>query len=467
MRFLQHVSIKRKLMLIMMLTTIAALLLAAGVFVVYDRVTFRRSMVNDLAILAEIIGANSTAALTFNDPASAQETLAGLAAEPHILSAGIYAADGKLFASWTRPAAGEGPALHRRPEAHYSFLDDRLDLCGRITLDRETLGGVCLQTDLQELRIRLGQHARIVVMVILGSSLVALALSSLLQRIVSTPVLNLARTARVVSNDKDYSVRVRREGEDEIGELIDAFNEMLGEVQHRDAALQKRRDELEAANKELAAFSYSVSHDLRSPLRSIDGFSQALLEDYDDKLDAEGRDYLHRVRNATHRMAQLIDDLLELAQVSRGEMRHEVVDLSAMAESIAAELRQSDPDRNVVFSIVPGLVVKGDQRLLRVAFANLLGNAWKFTSKRAVALVTLGADSHGEQTIYWIRDDGAGFDPAYSGKLFGAFQRLHATAEFEGTGIGLATVQRIVNRHGGRIWAEGEVEKGATFYVVL
>ncbi|HYQ87430.1 MAG TPA: ATP-binding protein, partial [Bacteroidota bacterium] len=225
--------------------------------------------------------------------------------------------------------------------------------------------------------------------------------------------------------------------------------------------------QLEATNKELEAFSYSVSHDLRSPLRSIDGFSQALLEDEADKVSEQGKDYLQRVRAAAQRMAELIDDLINLSRVTRAEMRLEKVNLTDIALSIARELKETQPDRQVEFRIADGIAASGDARLLRVALDNLLGNAWKYTGKHPKARIEFGVTGDNGKSAYFVRDDGAGFDMAYSDKLFGAFQRLHATSEYAGTGIGLATVQRIVRRHGGRIWAEGKVDEGATFYFTL
>ena len=232
--------------------------------------------------------------------------------------------------------------------------------------------------------------------------------------------------------------------------------------------LKRVSNQLELANKELEAFSYSVSHDLRAPLRSMDGFSQALLEDYADKVDAEGKDYLHRIRGAAQRMADLIEALLALSRVTRSEVHRAPLDLSALAGAIAAELQQREPGRQAEWVIQGGLATEGDARLLRAVLENLLGNAWKFTAARAPALIEFGvwAGSDGWPT-YFVRDNGAGFDMAYEDKLFGAFQRLHTQAEYAGTGIGLATVQRIIHRHGGRVWAEGAPGKGATFYFTL
>jgi PAS domain S-box-containing protein len=236
---------------------------------------------------------------------------------------------------------------------------------------------------------------------------------------------------------------------------------------HLEELVHERTTELAMANRELEAFCYSVSHDLRAPLRSIDGFSQMLLEDHGDALSVEGRDYLQRVRAASQRMAQLIDDLLELSRLARSEVRREPVDLSALVRTIASELAQAQPQRRVTFAIAEGLVDNADPQLLRVMLENLVGNAWKFTAKHATARIEFGVRRESGGLVYFVRDDGAGFDMAYADKLFGAFQRLHVASEFDGNGIGLATVERIIQRHGGRIWAEGAVEQGATFHFTL
>jgi PAS domain S-box-containing protein len=231
--------------------------------------------------------------------------------------------------------------------------------------------------------------------------------------------------------------------------------------------IRERTAQLQASNQELESFTYSVSHDLRAPLRSITGFSQALMEDYADKLDAQGKDYLNRVRAACLRLAQLTDDLLNLSRVSRSEMRHDTVNLSEMAQAVFTELKERQPERQVDLVVAEGMAASGDAHLLRIVLDNLLGNAWKFTQKCPQPRIEFGVAQQNGETEYFVRDNGAGFDMAYVDKLFLPFQRLHAITEFEGTGIGLATVQRILRRHGGRAWAEGAVGKGATFHFTL
>jgi light-regulated signal transduction histidine kinase (bacteriophytochrome) len=239
-------------------------------------------------------------------------------------------------------------------------------------------------------------------------------------------------------------------------------------AQELNQGLQQAIIELRVVNKELEAFSYSVSHDLRAPLRSIDGFSQALLEDCLEQLDATGQDYLRRIRAATQRMGHLIDDLLTLSRVTRSDLNKESVDLSRLASRVCTHLQQLYPDRQVEFEIQPHLLAHGDSRLLQVVLDNLLNNAWKFTTGQPQARIELGANEQEDGTIvYFVQDNGVGFDMVFVDKLFKPFQRLHRMQEFPGNGIGLATVQRIIYRHGGQVWAEGNLNQGATFYFTL
>lgn len=246
--------------------------------------------------------------------------------------------------------------------------------------------------------------------------------------------------------------------------VTDRLRELNASLEQR---VMQRTAELEAANQELKAFSYSVSHDLRAPLRAIDGFSRALLEDCADLLDTTGKDYLQRVRNSAQHMGTLIDDMLKLSRVTQAALQPERVDLGSMAHAIIAQLRRQDPAREVRVDIAPGLQAMGDPGLLQVMLENLLGNAWKYTGRTAAAQIVFDVFQQGDEPVFRVSDNGAGFDPKYADKLFGAFQRLHRREEFEGTGIGLATVRRIVHRHGGRVWAEAEPDRGARFYFTL
>ncbi|MFZ0694566.1 MAG: ATP-binding protein, partial [Alphaproteobacteria bacterium] len=290
---------------------------------------------------------------------------------------------------------------------------------------------------------------------------------------VNTPVFGAnGKIAYIIIRAEDVTEFVRlkqREMEnDKAAEELKGYTERVeAEIFLRAREVQEANRRLATANEELEAFSHSVSHDLRAPLHSIDGFSLALLEDCGDKLGEEARGYLRKVRDSAQYMGRLIDDLLALAHVTKAEIQHEPVDLSKLATEAIDRLKKADPNRNCEVVIAENLVEDGDARLLGIVIDNLLGNAWKFTSKRPISRIDFGHAVEAGKSFYFVRDNGAGFDMAYSDKLFEVCQRLHAPEEFEGTGIGLATVQRIIRRHGGRTWAVGEVDKGATFYFSL
>lgn len=475
--FMRRWSIKRKLIAIILLLTLFGLTIVFAGMTINNRYMFERRLANDLKVLADIIGDNTHAALAFNDQATAGRILAALRAKPRITRAILYDAQGQRFAAYER--IGAKPEALPQPEVNEEiFHNSHFAVTRDIRLHERRIGSIYLATDLTEWDESLRNYVIVFVLLALLTVGLTLALAVVLQRVVTDPISHLAKTARRVSEDKDYGVRAVKTTDDEIGILIEGFNEMLREIQHRDAelldaqALLERRvvertAQLEAANKELEAFSYSVSHDLRAPLRGIDGFGQILLEEYSNKLDDQGREYIQRLRAASQRMAQIIDDLLKLARVTRAELSLEEIDLSALALDVVEKLRSEFPERNVRFDTVRGLKAHADIRLLRIALENLLGNAWKFTGRRQEAHIEFGASDQNGQPVYFVRDNGAGFDMAYTNKLFGAFQRLHDAHEFPGTGIGLATVQRVIQKHGGRIWAESAVDRGATFYFTL
>jgi signal transduction histidine kinase len=479
----RDLSIGQKLHRISLFASLTALLPAALIFAIYDVHTARERMGNRIVVVARVVGMNCVAPLVFGDPQSATSTLAALAAEPHVEAAGVYTHGGRLFASYRRKdvdaetldkTLAPGPAVEQR------FALDHLVVTHPIVFEEGPIGTVVIRADLAEVQDRVRRYAFFALFVLAVSLLAATLFARRLQRTISRPIQDVARVAAAVSTKKDYSVRATvPRGHDETSALIRTFNEMLAQIQGQDAALresasllerrvEERTRDLAAANRELEAFSYSVSHDLRAPLRAIDGFSKALLDDYPDRaLDEQGRHYLERIRAGTQRMAELIDALLHLARVTRADLVRRPVDVTGIAEAVAADLARRDATRAVTVRVEPALAADADVNLVTIVLENLMGNAWKFTSRRADARIEVGAVDAGGRRAYYVRDNGAGFDMEYADRLFGAFQRLHAASEFEGTGIGLATVQRIVTRHGGRIWAESEVGKGATFYFTL
>jgi signal transduction histidine kinase len=475
-------SISTKLTMMNMLVSGAALLLACAGFFAYDQITFRQNLANSLSAQAQIIGSNSISALLFSDPQAASNTLSALKNSPNIASAGILTADGRSFAEYTRPGADESltiPSLSDDQVEDYRFGRTHAVLIRRIQSDGKPLGFVYIRANLQEIDERLWRYALISAVVLMVSLMFALIVSAKFRQSVADPIVALADTARQISRDKDYRVRVAVGAErDELATLIDSFNEMLREIQQRDSELQKAHNELEqrvaqrtqdllVANRELEAFSYSVSHDLRGPLDAINGFSYLLLKNYAAQLDSNGKDSLQSIRAAARRMSELIDDLLNLSRVTTSTMHREEIDLSAFARSIAEELCREAPQRKVEFITPLRVEAYADVRLLRIVMENLLRNAWKYTSHHEHARIEFGEEHSSGRKVYFVRDDGSGFDPRSADRLFQPFQRLHSAAEFPGNGIGLATVGRIVQRHGGEAWAEGSVEKGATFYFTL
>ena len=473
--------IARKLTRVSLLASGTALLLACCVLMVYDFVDFRASMVNNRRIQARIVGANTVTALVFDDPDTATRTLAALSAAPHVEGAGLYTPDGSLFASYVRDAGGEPltlPDLETDTDATYAFEWLRLHVVHPIMLEGERAGLIYIRSDLGEITQRLGRFALLTVAVLLVAAVAGLMVSRVLRESIAKPIVELAEVASRVSSGRDYSLRARTAGEGEVALLVSTFNDMLAQIQQRDQSLQESYDllerrvqertaELNASNKELEAFCYSVSHDLRSPLRSIDGFSLALLEDHDASLDEDARDHLRRIRAATQRMGMLIDDLLNLSRITRTNLRMEAVDVSAVARMVLTDVAAGQPDRQVDVVVQDGMQASADPRLLRQVFENLIGNAWKFTTRQPAAAIEVGWANRGGAPVFFVRDNGAGFDAAYSDRLFGVFQRLHAMNDYPGTGVGLAIVERIVQRHGGRVWADGAVGSGATFYFTL
>ena len=618
-------SLRHKLLLIVLATSVAALTVTGAAMVIYELRTYQQTWVSDLMTQADILGRASAPALAFDDPRAARENLSLLKARPQISAAAIYTYDGNLFAAY---AVGQAAPPHfpTVPDADGYRIEGReLVVFKRIVENGEFLGVVFLRAD-YELFERLTDYVGILGAVMVLALLVAVLLSYWMHSEVTRPILGISDLMRRVMATRDFSVRASKTTTDEIGHLVDGFNGMLAEIGRRAGVMEEsnrtlareikerrvaeealraserrnrtlvtattavvwtadgkgrfgedqrswseytgqkpseyralgwrdafeasdrtglerawaqadiapdvielelklwhhksdryrfvclravpilgphggaqewigtvsdiddqrrteeelhelnlelerrvtnRTSELEAANKELEAFSYSVSHDLRAPVRAVFGFSQLLWEDHAHQMDDEAKRKLSVIESEARRMGVLIDDLLAFSRLGRQAIQKVELDMETMVQNTFGRLLAQHPGTQPELRVGPLPRAGGDRALLEQVWVNLLSNALKFSAKRARPVIEVGAVSDDKEHAYFVRDNGAGFDPRYLSKLFGVFQRLHDASEFAGTGVGLALVSRIVNRHGGRVWAEGEPDHGATFYFTL
>jgi signal transduction histidine kinase len=478
-------SIATRLTGINTLVSGAALLLACVAFATYDQATFREGVVRNLSTKAQIVGANSISALVFNDPQAAENTLAALSAAPHIVSAEIYTPDGQPFAAYYRDDRQANTAMTiPAGRVEISRFDDRhVVLARRISVEEKQAGSVSIRSDLSELIARRAQYVRIGAAVLMASLVAAGFLSWISQRAISRPIVSLAETARRVSSEKDYSVRAAASGKaHEIAVLVDAFNDMLTQIQQRDQALhevhvqledrvRQRTSELDAVNGELEAFTYSVSHDLRAPLRHVTGFAGLLEEHAKGQLDEQSHKYLRTIAEAARKMGQLIDDLLAFSRMGRSPLVKQPLSLNNLVrearEEVTSQSGKGSHD-DIKWKLHDLPEVDADPAMLRQVMVNLLSNALKYSSSQPAPSIEVGMNRGAPgETVVFVRDNGVGFDMQFAHKLFGVFQRLHSSDEFEGTGIGLANVKRIIQRHGGRVWSESRIDCGATFYFSL
>ncbi len=603
----RDLPIRRKVALVILLTSTIVLLLTAAAFITYEWMTYRRAELANLTTVSRLIADNSTAALRFRNEADVRNTLATLRASPNIVSAAVFDLSGQSVASYSFGRSSPPRVLEQPPEGH-RFDRGHLIVYTPITHENRTLGMLYIETSLAAMQRRSVLYAGIVFLILITSSLVAFALSSRLQKRITEPIRELAETAQAVATGGDYSIRASRYGNDELGALTDAFNQMLQEITEREQrltlseerlrvalaaadmgtwrydperresqvdenfrriyglpaghgstttaaeliervfpddralvreefqrALQnpdapfaleyrvlaasgevrwvrdrgrvvrrpdgtityvtgalvdlterklaeqeihrlnadleqrvvERTAELQQANHELEAFTYSVSHDLRGPLRHLSGYTSMVQQDTDNQLSPDSKACLERIATAATRLTKLVDSLLNLSRVGRQALTLQQTPLDDIATVAWRELEIETQKRRIEWRRQPLPVVNADSALLHLVFTNLLSNAVKYTRPRELAVISLGTEIQDGKQVVFVRDNGVGFDPRFKQKLFGVFERLHPASAFEGTGVGLATVDRIIRKHGGRIWADGQVDQGATFYFTL
>jgi signal transduction histidine kinase len=476
-RLFRKFSLKGKIMLLVSIVTLTVLTLMTGLLIAYESYTFREGVRKNITTTAKIVADRSKSAVLFRDDSALKDTVNALRSNESILLACIYDADVNVLAFFSREAHSNH--CPRRPHlTTYKYQNDLLLLEENISLNDELLGAVYLEVSLIDVSTHIKNYLLFTSIVGVIVFVIVYLLTSVLQSHISDPLVQLKVVARRIAKNRDYSLRAEKSSRDEIGELVDAFNQMLQEIQNQnamiiensetlEAEINERTRELKNTNAELEAFSYSVSHDLRAPIRAIVGFTQALIEDCGEQLDDIALDHISRVTTAGHKMDELITSLLHLSRVTRKAINEQPVDLSALAAESLKTLADANPDRKTQITIQHGMADIGDIKLLRVVMDNLLGNAWKYTQKEKQPAIEFGRIQESNTTVYFVRDNGAGFDMNHQNRLFTAFQRLHTDDEFEGTGIGLATVARIIHRHHGDIWATSTVGEGSTFFFTL
>jgi signal transduction histidine kinase len=494
LHWFKDISIKRKLTVIVVVTSTAALLLAGAASFTYEVLTFSKNLSQHLASLAGVVGNNSAAAIIFNDDKTAAETLSALQATPNIVMAQVYRKDGTVLASYVR--TGEQTATLAMPKGFSgeNSTPGYVEVFRPISMGAEQVGGIGLRSDLREREERLWAYGQTGLVVLCLSLLVACGVAAVLQRVVSLPILNLARIARGISEEHDYSQRAVKETSDEIGALVEGFNEMLSQIETRDGALtqaqgdlEKRvRDlqrevaerqraekrlaekavELERSNAELEQFAYVASHDLQEPLRMVSIYTQLLAKRYGPKLDGSALEFIDFAVDGVKRMRLLIRDLLEYSRVGTRGKFLAMTDCNAVLDLTLNNLEAviEESHARITRDPLPGIMA--DDVQLGQLFQNLIINAIKYHDSEPPE-IHVGCKQEESRWLFWVRDNGIGIDPQYAERIFIIFQRLHGKGEYAGTGIGLAICKKIVERHGGKIWVESELGKGATFYFTL
>jgi len=468
-----NISIKNKLVLMQVMISVIVLGLLFTAFLLSDIKGYKERKIKSVSTIAQVMGSSASSSLLFADNASAEKNLSELKVQDDIANAIIFDKRGNVFASYTRqgfPAYNIKTFTPGGPP--YEMSDGYLLVNKSIEKDKETLGTVLIRVDLTPLNEIIKEEIGIGLFLLLFGVGLSFLIALFVQSYISRPLLSLVNLMQSVISSANYKNRAEVRGQDEISQLSVAFNDMLGQIEKRDNEMEmrvkERTSELEAANKELESFSYSVSHDMRAPLRAVGGFSNILLKHNAQSLDEDGKDALNMIASETARMGQLIDDLLAFSRTGKKEVQKARADMNRLAADAMKEVLNAERGESKAQIIIDNLPdANCDSVLMRQVFVNLFSNAIKYSGHAEKPLVHIGAYSENGKTVYFVKDNGVGFDMTYYNKLFGVFQRLHSQPEFKGTGIGLAIVQKIVKRHGGNVWAEAKVGKGATFYFSL
>ncbi len=485
----KDLPIRTKLICFIMLSAMLSVLILSSVFVFQRYHSFKQQIQDEISAITHIIADRSNAAVLFEDKTALTETLSSLALHPQIVAACTYSIINVRLAHYTQStqiraadSPQNKPSMPDCPQAIHShesfFSEGYFYISEPIVASNEVVGTIFIKASTAKLRQELLTTTFTALTLSSFVIFLAFALARYIQRFISNPLLELKEATKYVSLDIDHVPQVQKHNNDEIGELVDAFNTMLQTIAEQNKIIlthtdnleqevNERTKELALANRELEAFSYSVSHDLKAPLRTIDGFSLALEEDYGDQLDSTALHYLSRVRAGSAKMAQLINNLLQLSRVTRLELKKQQVNLTELATKIVAELTANNQKRDLKLTLQENMYVMGDPVLVEILLDNLVSNAWKYSQKKECSSIEIGCQEQMGNTVYYIKDNGAGFDMKYASQLFKPFNRLHSAEEFEGTGIGLATVARIVERHHGKIWVDSAQEAGTTFFFTL
>ncbi|MFV1982619.1 MAG: ATP-binding protein [Thiohalomonadales bacterium] len=477
MNWFNQLSIRNKLIVFIMSITLLTMVLAGMAETIFHIKQEKQVVLQGSIALAKLIANRSSAAIIFDDVNQAQENLQSLKLISDIYRACIYKKNETVFSFYQRHQSDDNtcPKINKYITKKTIFHDNQLDVSSKIKVKGETVGYIVITNSLETLDERIRDKIIITILFTIIALLFAYLITNYLQRIISQPLIDVTNTAIKIESEHNYSLRTVVTGNDELGKLSHAFNSMLimieeqnQELIHTNITLEsqvtKRTEELQSVNSELEAFNYSVSHDLRAPLRAISGFTNIFLEDYNNVLDEDGKDLLNRVVDSTYKMNEIIESLLILSRLDKTVLKYDLINLSEITKSIMKDLEATDSKRKIELILMDNIKVTGDKSLLVVLLENLLGNAWKYSSKCQKTIIEFGTTLVKGERVLYIKDNGAGFDSSNANNLFTPFTRFHRNDEFSGTGIGLATVRRIINRHNGKIWAVSKVNEGATFY---